>query len=191
MASKRKAPYGEAKNATKGIDGATYYSDDLQTAIDEKFRDANTPKVIKAADMLWENSPHGRIKHLARTEMNSNDKDVDAYMLELPPGGRSGKHRHMAEEFMFVLEGEGYSLHWDVEAVIEERYSWQVEEEPKVFEWEAGDWVYIPVNTIHQDCNRSDEHSARLLCAQSRVYKFLGFGDLEQIESVKPSPVHP
>jgi uncharacterized RmlC-like cupin family protein len=87
---------------------------------------------------------------------------------------------------MFVLEGSGYSLHWDVEAVIGERYSWNVDEEPKRFEWEAGDWVYIPVNTIHQDCNASDSAPARFICAQSRIYKFLGFGDLEQVENVEP-----
>ena len=141
--------------------------------------------------MEWEDSPHGRIKHLARPEMNSHVKDVDAYMQELPAGGRSGKHRHMAEEFMFVLEGSGYSLHWDVEAVIDATgYTWKVDEEPKRFDWEAGDWVYIPVNTVHQDCNASSEHAARFICAQSRVYKMLGFGDLEQVEAVESDPPH-
>ena len=35
-------------------------------------------------------------------------------MQFLPGGGRSGKHRHMWEEVVFVAEGRGYDLHWDL-----------------------------------------------------------------------------
>lgn len=177
--------YGEASNAHKGRSGPAYYAEDLKAAKEEKIRDAAAPKIIKAADMIWEDSPHGRIKHIARTEMNVHDKDVDAYIQEIAPGGKSGKHRHMAEEFMFILEGQGYSLHWDVDAVISDKMYWKTADEPKRFDWEVGDWVYVPVNTVHQHFNSDDSSTARFISATSRLFKWLGLNDLEQIESVQ------
>ena len=180
-ADKPLAPYGEVARADLGRDGATYYTDDLARVKEEQAAALAHPKVMRATEMEWEDSPHGRIKHLFRPEQNPRLQDIESYMQELPPGGRSGKHRHMAEEFMFVLEGRGYSLHWDVDAEFGDTYHW-VTAEPKRFDWEAGDWVYVPVNTIKQHFNSDPDARARFICTRSRVYRILGWDDLEQLE---------
>lgn len=180
-------PYEESKVWTKGSRKASYYADDLKRTQEERERDATYSKVIKVEEMPWEESPHGRLKHVAREGMNPRNKDVDMYIQELSPGGRSGKHRHMAEELMFILEGRGYSLHWDVEFDLTDRYVWRVPEESQRFEWEQGDMVYVPVNTVHQHFNSDPEKPARFLSASNRMYKYLGWGDLEQIEDAPPA----
>lgn len=70
-------------------------------------------KIITPEEMPWEACPQGTIKHLVNDEMGTRVKTVDIYMQFISGGSRSGKHRHFAEEYMFILEGKGYSLHWD------------------------------------------------------------------------------
>ena len=75
-------------------------------------------KIIKPEEMPWEDSPHGKIKWLLNEKMErdlgpTGAVNTDLYMQIIPPGGKSGKHRHMSEELVFVLDGEGYDLHWD------------------------------------------------------------------------------
>ena len=49
-------------------------------------------------------------------------------------------------------------------------------------EWEAGDVIYIPPNTIHQHFNADPQRPARLISAINRIYKYCGLNDLEQLE---------
>ena len=81
----------------------------------EKFREeyAKLPNVIKAEDMPWERSPDGLIKHLVNKKMQTRECCMEAYMQFLNNGERSGKHRHMWEELIFVVEGSGL-LHCDL-----------------------------------------------------------------------------
>lgn len=139
-------------------------------------------QVIKASDMPWENSRHGRIKHLVNSKLPYPVKTVDLYMMVLPPGGRSGKHRHMAEELLYILEGQGYELHWDPDVEINKKYVWKIKKESQKFEWEQGDFVYIPPMVAHQHFNASKDGPARFLAATHRGFKFLGFPELEQLE---------
>ena len=101
-------PYEEADRALLGNEECNYYAEDLKKS--EQFRAEYMKRkwVIKAEEMPWENSPQGRIKHMASDRMNTRECCVDEYQQLLPPGGRSGKHRHMAEEILYILEGRGY-----------------------------------------------------------------------------------
>ncbi len=54
--------------------------------------------------------------------MNTRMETVDAYMQIIPPGSRSGKHRHLAEECLYVVEGHGYDLHQDCDVEITDTY---------------------------------------------------------------------
>src|SRR6267143_1532601 len=109
-------------------------------------------------------------------------KTVDAYMQIIPPGSRSGKHRHLAEECLYVVEGRGYDLHQDCDVEITDTYHWKPQAEVKRWEWEAGDVIYIPPNTIHQHFNAASDRPVRLVSAINRIYKYCGLNDLEQIE---------
>lgn len=184
-------PYEEATKWTQGQKQTTYYQRKLQAATEQKQREETLKKVVKSQDMPWENSPQGRIKHIMNEELDARFYSLDCYIQELPPGGRSGKHRHFAEECLYILEGRGYDLHWDASVEIRERYHWSWASEPKRFEWEEGDCVYIPPNTVHQHCNADPSKPARFISATNRTYKHLGYGDIEQLENApeyKPQP---
>jgi hypothetical protein len=131
--------YEEAKKASVRKTESGYYKENLAESKRKKEENLKRKKVITPEDMPWENSPQGTIKHLYNEKMDAHVEAVDAYMQFLPPGSRSGKHRHMSEEFIFVLEGKGYDLHWDVDYECDDKYYWKVEETPSRWEWEQGD----------------------------------------------------
>lgn len=138
--------------------------------------------LLKPHDMPWEDSVHGRLKHLLNEHMGAASTAIDMYIQVIGPSGRSGKHLHSAEEAFFVLEGRGYDLHWDMELVLRDRYERQIPAEAKRVDWQAGDLVVIPSNVIHQHFNAQAERRARILSMQCRTYKYLGYGDIEQLE---------
>lgn len=180
-------PREEAQNWAKGTARAPYYEEALREARELAEREQRLRKVVKAQDMPWEDSRQGRLKHLLNEKIEARMHTVDAYIQEVPPGGRSGKHRHMAEELLYVLEGRGYDLHWDVDVEIKDKYYWKVSPEPKRFDWEEGDIVYIPINTVHQHFNADPSKPARFISATNRMYKYMGYHDLEQLEDA-PKP---
>jgi mannose-6-phosphate isomerase-like protein (cupin superfamily) len=104
-------------------------------------------------------------------------------MLIIAPGSRSGKHRQLAEECLYVLEGRGYDLHQDCDVEITDTYHWRPQDEVKRYEWEAGDVIYVPPNTIQQHFNADPERPVRLISVVNRIYKACGLNDLEQIEN--------
>jgi len=174
--------WGESKAWMKGaVSGKLYQSllDDARTA---QARNAKRKKIVHPEEMPWEMSRQGLLKHILNEQMNTRMETVDAYMQIIPPGSRSGKHRHLAEECLYVLEGRGYDLHQDCDVEITDTYQWKPQAEVKRYEWEAGDVIYIPPNTIHQHFNADPERPVRLISAINRVYKNSGLNDLEQIE---------
>lgn len=178
-------PFEEAKRWSAGSKRADFYTRDARPRLGDKERERKRKKVVKPEDMPWEDSPQGRLKHLCNAHMDVRVNAVDAYLQELPPGGRSGKHRHMADEVLYVLEGKGYDLHWDVDVELRTTYEWTVAKTPSRWEWEEGDLVYIPPNTVHQHFNADPAHPARFLSAQNRMFKHMGYDDVEQLE---PAP---
>ena len=174
--------FQEAGNWRAGKQNAPYYAEALKDAAERPIRDAARKKIITPEHMPWEMSPHGLIKHLVNDKMNARVETVDVYMQILPPGSRSGKHRQLAEECLYVLEGRGYDVHVDCDVEITDTYHWKPQDEEKRFEWEAGDMIYIPPNTISQHFNADPVRPARLVSATNRIYKYCGLGDLEQIE---------
>jgi hypothetical protein len=81
-----------------------------------------------------------------------------------------------------VLEGRGYDLHQDCDVEITDTYHWTPQEEVKRYEWEAGDVIYIPPNTIQQHFNADPTGRCGLISAVNRIFRYCGLNDLEQIE---------
>jgi quercetin dioxygenase-like cupin family protein len=175
--------WGESKTWLAGADNQGLYQELLDDAATAAERNARRRKIIRPHEMPWEMAPQGLLKHLINEAMNTRMETVDAYMQIIPPGSRSGKHRHLAEECLYVVEGRGYDLHQDCDVEITDDYHWTPQDEVKRFEWEAGDIVYVPPNTIHQHFNGDDERPARLISAINRIFKNSGLNDLEQIET--------
>lgn len=122
--------------------------------------------VVKQKERPWEDTRMGRLKYLAHwPTIPSGLRLTDCFIQELPPGGRSGKHRHVSEEAHLILEGKGYDIldgvRWD---------------------WQKDSIVCIPVNTTHQHFNADPTHPAKFLSFQSRFYHYLGHGGFEHLE---------
>jgi len=174
--------WGESKMWLRGTANQKLYQGLLEDAKAAPMRNAKRKKVVHPEDMPWEMARQGLLKHLLNEQMNTRMESVDAYMQVIPPGSRSGKHRHLAEECLYVLEGRGYDQHQDCDVEITDTYHWKPQDEVKRYEWEAGDVIYIPPNTIHQHFNADPERPVRLISVINRIYKKFGLNDLEQLE---------
>src|SRR3990170_3368049 len=174
--------WSESKAWMRGTANGRLYQSLLEESRDQPKRNARRRKVVRPEDMPWEMSRQGLLKHLLNAQMNTRMETVDAYMQAIPPGSRSGKHRHLAEECLYVLEGRGYDLHQDCDVEITDTYHWKPQDEVKRYEWEAGDVIYVPPNTIHQHHNASGDKPVRLISAINRIYRLSGLNDLEQLE---------
>lgn len=174
--------WGETAAWIQGDENKALYQALLDDATSAPERNATRKKVVRPAEMPWEMSRQGLLKHLINEDMNTRMETVDAYMQIIPPGSRSGKHRHLAEECLYVLEGRGYDLHQDCDVEITDEYFWKPQDKIQRFEWEAGDVIYVPPNTIHQHFNADPNRPVRLISAINRIFKHSGLNDLEQLE---------
>jgi mannose-6-phosphate isomerase-like protein (cupin superfamily) len=174
--------WGESRTWRKGTANQALYEDLLKDAAAAPARNAKRRKIVHPEDMPWELSRHGLLKHLLNEGMNTRMETVDAYMLIIPPGSRSGKHRQLAEECLYVLEGRGYDLHQDCDVEITDTYHWTPQDEIKRYDWEAGDVIYVPPSTISQHFNIDPDRPVRLISAVNRIYRHCGLNDLTQIE---------
>lgn len=174
--------WSESKAWLQGLANQELYQNLLDDAAAAPARNGKRKKVVHPHEMPWEMSRQGLLKHLLNEQMNTRMETVDAYMQIIPPGSRSGKHRHLAEECLYVVEGRGYDLHQDCDVEITDTYHWKAQDEVKRYEWEAGDVIYIPPNTIHQHFNADPDRPVRLISAINRIYQKFGLNDLEQLE---------
>ena len=174
--------WDESNTWLVGSQNGKLYQSLLTEATELPARNAKRKKIVHNDEMPWEMSQQGLLKHLLNAQMNTRMETVDAYMQVIPPGSRSGKHRHLAEECLYVVEGRGYDLHQDCDVEITDTYKWRPQPEIKRYEWEAGDVIYVPPCTIHQHFNADPARPARLISCINRIYKNSGLNDLEQIE---------
>src|SRR5882672_11232701 len=117
--------WGEAKVWLKGTVSGKLYQDKLEDAAGAPVRNAKRKKIVHPEEMPWEMARQGLLKHLLNAGMNTRMETVDAYMQIIPPSSRSGKHRHLAEECLYVVEGHGYDLHQDCDVEITDTYAWK------------------------------------------------------------------
>ena len=175
--------WNESKAWRAGKTNQKFYQALLDDAATAPARNAKRRKIIRPDEMPWEMAKQGLLKHLINEAMNTRMETVDAYMQIIPPGSKSGKHRHLAEECLYVLEGQGYDLHQDCDVEITDTYHWKPQDEVKRYEWEAGDVIYVPPNTIHQHHNASPDKPVRVISVINRIFKACGLNDLEQLEN--------
>ena len=139
-------------------------------------------KVMKPDDAAWETTPDGRVRVRVSRDTDSRVHSVDLYEQEIPPGSRSAKHWHMADEVVYVIAGSGYSLQWEVEAEIAERYYARIAKEPTRWPFHPGDTVYVPQNHVHQWFNTSESEPLVVLSCQNRLIKHLGYDTVVYLE---------
>ena len=174
--------WGETGAWLEGKNNERLYQRLLDEARDAPSRNARRKKVVKPHEMPWEMSRQGLLKHLMNESMNTRVETVDAYMQVIPPGSKSGKHSHLAEECVYILEGKGYDLHQDCDVEITDTFEWKPQAEVKRYEWEAGDVIYIPPATIHQHFNADPSKPARIISSTNRIFRQIGLNNLTQHE---------
>jgi mannose-6-phosphate isomerase-like protein (cupin superfamily) len=174
--------WGETGVWLDGTENNNLYQQLLDDAEGAPARNADRKKIVRPSDMPWEMSRQGLLKHLINEGMNTRIETMDAYMQIVPPGSKSGKHRHLAEECLYVLEGRGYDVHQDCDVEITDTYHWKPQENESLWEYVAGDVIYVPPNTIHQHFNADPNRPLRLISTINRIFKQCGLNDLEQIE---------
>lgn len=111
-----------------------------------------------------------RGKAIAYFEFADN-RSLDAHIDEIPPGGRSGKHRHTNEAVIYIVQGRGYSI-------------LQKEDGPEIkLEWKEGDVFSPPLNAWHQHFNTDSERPARFLAVTMvPLINALGLLQIEKAE---------
>jgi hypothetical protein len=87
----------------------------------------------------------------------------------------------MANKVLYAKQGDGYSLHWEVQAEIAERYYAHIAKEPKRYDFKQGDTIYVPQNTVAQHF-AADGTPVRLLSFQNRLFKHLGYDNVKVFE---------
>ncbi len=75
----------------------------------------------------------------------------DAYVCEIPPGGKLAPRKQMFEEMILVLGGRGSTKIWNESG------------KNITFEWKAGAIFAIPLNCHHQHFNGSGQEPARFI----------------------------
>jgi hypothetical protein len=100
--------WSESNAWMRGSTNRKLYQALLDDATTAPARNAKRKKVVTPEEMPWEMARQGLLKHLLNEGMNTRMETVDAYMQIIPPGSRSGKHRHLAEECLYVVEGRGH-----------------------------------------------------------------------------------
>jgi quercetin dioxygenase-like cupin family protein len=139
-------------------------------------------KVVTADDGFWETTPLGNTRVMNSVQQTDHRQfSVDVYELTVPAGSRSGKYWKMADEILYILDGDGYSLHWEVEAEIAEKYYARIAKEPTRHDFRKGDTLYIPQNTIAQHF-AADGTPLHVLSVQNRIFKHLGYDKVHYVE---------
>lgn len=159
-----------------------FYSAALEASKEFRAEYEGRLGVVKSQQMPLERSPDGLIKWIVNEKMDTKECCIDIYMQFLEPSKASGKHRHLSEEIFYVVEGEGYDLHWDVRFDCKDKFEWSWDEEPKRFDWKQGDFVYIPPYVTHKHLNAGNGE-ARIVVINSRILKPMGFDWFDQIEN--------
>ena len=83
-------------------------------------------------------------------------KQMDTTLIEIPPGGQVAAHQHLAEEMIYIVSGDGYTLMWNQSGEKKIRY-----------DWAEGDMLSPTLNAWHQHYNNSSDTPARYLSVSS------------------------
>jgi quercetin dioxygenase-like cupin family protein len=127
--------------------GDTVYHALLRRLDEERELELATPRVIAGDSLPWEDTRQGVLKYFLHNWSEVSGHDLDLAVYRIPPGGHSGRHRHVAEELLYVVQGSGHDVHGETS-----------------YPWTAGDLICVPPMTAHQHVNDSAEEVVLVSC---------------------------
>ena len=84
-------------------------------------------------------------------------RTINVHISELEPGKSSNYHKHHNEAVVYIMQGKGHSL-----------------VQGKKYEWEKGDFLYIPVFNWHKHFNTGNEIVYYMGITNKRMLDWLG-----------------
>jgi gentisate 1,2-dioxygenase len=128
------------RDARAESDAARLYAEQLGYAFHEEERRRESRVVVKGSELKFEPTPMGRLAYVVDARIGFHVKALATVVAEIPPGKRSGAHRHLYDEIDYVLGGRGRAIIND-----------------QTYEIKKGDTLAIPVFGWHQYFNEGDE----------------------------------
>lgn len=83
------------------------------------------------------------------------EQQDDAYLCEVPPASSLKPQKHLFEEVIFILSGQGATTIWNGGG------------QKQTFEWQEGSLFSPPINTWHQHFNGRSDKAVRYLAVTS------------------------
>ncbi len=83
---------------------------------------------------------------------------MDATLVEIPPGGKLAPHKHLAEEMIYIVSGQGYTNMWKPGTSAKDG---------KRYDWKTSDVLSPSLNVWHEHVNTSATEPARFLSMTS------------------------
>ncbi len=142
-------------------------------------------KVVRSGELDWELTRDGYVKTICSPDTpHVRSFGVDLQMLRIPAGSRTALHWHMADEYLYVLQGQGRTRQWDVAMELDDQYYAHVADSPVEAGFDVDHHVYVPPNTQHVFENTGDDDVV-LISAQNRLFKHMGYDKTVVLE---PAP---
>ena len=133
---------------------------------DEGSKRKESRLIFKKEEVKLHLSRQGASCTLVDPSLGFSSRSIKCFMQVIPPGRKSGQHRHREEAIVHIVSGNGYSI-----------------VDGKKYHWKAGDTLCVPVWAWHQHFNDDPEKPVRFL-AVGNVYEMraLGYSEFEQGE---------
>jgi gentisate 1,2-dioxygenase len=142
------------------------YVDALNYAPREEERRRAGRVHVRSDGLIFEPTRIGRIAPAIEPATGFHVQTIGTLFAEIPPGKKSGAHRHSYEETEYVISGNGYTI-----------------VEDQRIEWKEGDTLCIPVFSWHQHFN-TGKQTARFMVHHNRPYmQNMGFLMVEHGEN--------
>lgn len=155
----------ELAGTTNGNLAARLYAEQVAFASEEEVRRRNGKVLVRGRDLKFEQTAMGSMAYVVDQRIGFHAKCLATVVAEVPPGRRSGAHRHFYDEIDYVLAGRG-------RAVIADR----------TYEIKQGDALAIPTFAWHQYFNTGDEPLRFLVHSTRPLMENLGFSLTHQGE---------
>ena len=95
---------------------------------------------------------------------------MDATLVELPPGGTLPAHKHLYEEMIYIVSGKGYTNIWPAGS--------NGAAKKKRYDWSATDVLSPSLNAWHETVNASSTEPARFVVMTAAPLLRRMFGDI-------------